>query len=296
MTESRRAHLTGVIYVMAAITAWGVYFPFAKLILLKLSPIVFLVFRLGIGTSVLALMCLRRRRSLRIPARDAGIVVVAGLIGIVLHQLVQVTGLQFTTATHTGWILTVIPPVTGVLGWLFLHERITLGQVAGLGVAMIGVVFFVSDGRPTTLSFAANRGDLLALASVGTWSVYTVLTKSRLTRVAALPVITLQMAVGFGAFLLIGGRAIPSEVARLNGGEWLIVGLIGVIPSGLAYLWWTSGLQRLSAVNTATFLFIEAVIASLTGFLLLGEQFTVTMVVASGIIIAGVSITQRRRP
>lgn len=295
MTESRRTHVTGVIYVMAAITAWGVYFPFAKLILLKLSPIVFLVFRLGIGASVLALMCLRRRKSLRIPAGDAGIVVVAGLIGIVLHQLVQVTGLKFTTATHTGWILTVIPPVTGILGWLFLRERMTLGQVAGLVIAMIGVVFFVTDGRPTTLSLTTNRGDLLALTSVGTWSVYTVLTKSRLTRLAALPVITLQMAVGFGVFLLMGARAIPSEISRLNGSDWLIVVLIGVIPSGLAYLWWTSGLQRLSAVNTATFLFIEAIIASLAGFLLLGEQFTITMVVASGIIIAGVSITQRRR-
>lgn len=165
MTPSRRQHVVGAIYVLAAITAWGIYFPLAKIVLLKLSPVVFLVFRLGIGTVVLLALNLHLRKPFATKRSDFAVVVLAGLIGIVAHQLIQVTGLKFTTATNVGWTLTIIPPVTGLLGWMFLRERIALGQIAGLIVAMIGVVFFVTNGRPTQLSVSGNFGDLLALAA-----------------------------------------------------------------------------------------------------------------------------------
>ena len=69
---------------------------------------------------------------------------------------------------------------------------------------------------------------MLALASVVTWSVYTVMTKSRLTTYDPLPISAIHMGLGFLAFLLIGGWRIPSEITALNGKEWLIVVLIGI--------------------------------------------------------------------
>ena len=145
------------------------------------------------------------------------------------------------------------------------------------------------------LSLIRNIGDVLALVSVVTWSVYTVMTKSRLTTYDPLPISAIHMGLGFVAFLLIGGWRIPSEIGTLDGREWLIVVLIGIIPSGLAYYWWIAGLKRLSAVGTSTFLFIEAIVASVAGFLLLGERFTVPMVASGVIIIIGVWVTQLRR-
>lgn len=285
----------GALYVLGAITAWGSYFPFAKLILERLSPEVFLVFRLGIGTVILLLLSRRLRKSFAVRRRDLLILVGAGCIGIIAHQMIQLTGLRYTTATNTGWILTLIPPVTGVLGWLFLRERVTARQVVGLGIAILGVVLFVSRGDPTQLSFIQHYGDLLALLSVGTWSVYTVVTKSRLSRYDPLPVSAMHMGLGFLFFLLLAGRHIPAQVGGLEPLHWLVIVLIGVIPSGLAYYWWNAGLQRLSAVNTSMFLFIEAIVASLAGALLLGEAFTPSMALYAAIIVAGVTITQTAR-
>ncbi len=285
----------GALYVLGAITAWGSYFPFAKMILERLSPEVFLIFRLGIGTVILLLLSRRLRKSFAVRRRDLLILIAAGCIGIIAHQMIQLTGLRYTTATNTGWILTLIPPVTGVLGWLFLKERITARQIIGLGVAILGVVLFVSRGDPTQLSFIQHYGDLLALLSVGTWSVYTVVTKSRLSRYDALPVSAMHMGLGFLFFLLLAGRDIPAQIAGLEPLHWLVIALIGVIPSGLAYYWWNAGLQRLSAVNTSMFLFIEAIVASLAGALLLGEAFTPSMALYAAIIVAGVTITQTAR-
>ena len=121
------------------------------------------------------------------------------------------------------------------------------------------------------------------------------MTKSRLTTYDSLPISAIHMGLGFVVFLLIGGRQIPSEIAALDRVEWLIVILIGIIPSGLAYYWWIAGLKRLSVLGTSTFLFIEAMITTLTGFLLLGERFTIPMAAAGVVIIIGVWVTQLRR-
>ena len=291
----RRDQVIGMAYALAAITAWGAYFPFAKVILAKISPITFLIFRFGIGTAVLVALCLRFRKSFAATRSDFATLVVAGLIGIVGHQFAQVWGLTLTTATNTGWIITITPPVTGVLGWLFLKERIALNQIAGLIVAMIGVFFFVSKGRPSQMSFAGSLGDLLILSNVFTWAIYTVIAKARLRAYDPLPMSAILMGLGFAVFLVAGGWRIPADAPALGATEWITVVLIGAIPSGLAYYWWNAGLKRLTAVNTSTFLFIEAIVASFVGHLVLGERFTIQMVVAALVIFIGVFVTQARR-
>jgi drug/metabolite transporter (DMT)-like permease len=294
MPEKNRESLPGILYALAAIISWGTYFPFAKMLLVKLSPTVFLVFRFGFGIAVLLFLCLREKDLFKFGRGDLARLLSAVTIGIILHQLIQVNGLIHTTATNTGWIITLTPPVTGIFAWIFLKERISIRQLTGLSVAMLGLVLFVSKGDLSRLSWFNNHGDVLALISVVTWSIYTVLNKPLLVTHHALSVATLQMGVGFLVFLPLGGMEIIIQARSLTPLEWLILVLIGIIPSGLAYFWWNSGLKRLSAFNTSIFLFIEAIVASLISFLVLRESFTPGMGVFAGIMVVGVYITQTK--
>ncbi len=278
--------------VLAAITSWGIYFPFAKIVLIKLSPQVFLVFRLGIGALVLLFFSLKSKQKFNFTKSEWLSISLAGTVGIILHQLIQVAGLTLTTATNIGWILTLIPPVTGILGWIFLKEAVTLRQALGLIVAITGVLLFVSKGNLSALSFSGNLGDFLALLSVWTWSSYTTLMKPLVKKFEPVIITNLHMALGFFFFLLMSGKTIPGQINRLNLSEIIILILIGLIPSGLAYFWWAAGLKRLSVINTSTFLFIEAVVASVTAFAVLQESFTLPMLFFAAVIIIGVYVTQ----
>lgn len=297
MDDNRLSSLTGALFVIGAIVSWGSYFPYAKLILTKLSPEVFLVFRLGIGTAVLLAFSLRLEKPFVVKRRDWISIAVAAVIGIIAHQLIQLIGLIHTTATNTAWILTLIPPVTGILGWLFLKERVGGRQLLGLALAISGVALFVTRGHPLELSFRGNYGDFLALVSVFTWATYTVMTKSRLTDYHPLPLSAIHMGLGWVFFLLLGSADLVTEAATLELTDWLIVILIGIFPSGLAYYWWNAGLKRLSAIGTSMFLFIQAAITTFVGFLLLGEGITWPMVPFAVLIVGGVFLAQSvRRP
>ena len=281
-------------FVLAAIITWGAYFPFAIILIRKLSVAQFLVLRWGIGAITLSLLTLSLRKSVRIQRRDWPIVLAAVVVGIILHQVIQVNGLKFTSATNTGWILTLIPPATGLLGWIFLKESVHWRQTLGLAIAMIGVVLFVSKGYIRQLSFIQNRGDVLVLISVFTWSGYTVMTKSRLRQYNALSLSLVYMSIGFLSFLILTLVETGTHMPHLNAQEWLIITMIGVLPSGLAYYWWNAGLQRLSAIDTSMFLFIEAIAASISGAVMLGESFTLPMAGFAVLIAVGVYISQTR--
>jgi len=287
--------LKGFFYVTAAVLAWGAYFPFAKILLEKVSLPTFLTLRLGIGAAVLYLLCAVLKKPLGFPRKDLFWVGLGGISGVLLHQLLQVEGIKYTSATNVGWILTLIPPVTGIMAWVFLGEPIMRRQVAGLVLAMGGLLLFVSRGHLESLSMIRNYGDLLCFFSVFTWSIYNVTNKYALCRHDPLPVSALQMAMGFFFFLGLGAVRIPQEVVALDTREWLIAVAIGLVPSGLAYHWWNAGLKRLPALDTNMFLFPEAIFASLAGHWVLGEVFTPPMVLYAAVIFSGVYIAVGKR-
>jgi len=295
MQPDDKARLTGTLCVLAAVIAWGAYFPYAKIVLEKISPASFLIIRLGVGAATLYLLNLYLRKSLRIERRDWLFVVVTGLIGIVIHQLIQLAGLKETSATNTGWILTLNPPVAGILGWLLLKERVTMQKVVGLAIAMLGVALLISKGHLSELSLIRNWGDTLALISIGTWSIYIIMLKSRLKSYEPLAISAFHMLLGCVAFSVIGGEQFVREIPTMTAYEWTITIAIGILPSGLAYYWWTTGLRHLSVIDISMFLFIEAILASVTGWAVLGEEFTVLMALATAVIVFGVWFAETRR-
>lgn len=295
MQPDDKARLTGTLCVLGAVVAWGAYFPYAKLVLQKISPSSFLIIRLGVGAATLYLLNIALKKSLHINRSDWLFVIITGGIGIILHQLIQLTGLKVTSATNTGWILTLNPPVAGILGWLLLRERVTVQKLIGLAIAMLGVALLISKGHLSELSLVRNWGDTLALISIGTWSIYIIMLKARLTSYEPLAISAFHMLLGFVFFSVIGGAQFVQEAGSMTATEWSIAIAIGVLPSGLAYYWWTTGLRRLSVIDISMFLFIEAIIASLTGWAVLGESFTALMVLATAVIIFGVWFAETRR-
>ncbi len=90
------------------------------------------------------------------------------------HFYIQITGIERTTATRSGWIIAVTPVVMALLAALFLRERIHRGLAAGIVVSTAGILLLVSNGRMAQLDWLRSTGDWLVFASAHTWALYTV--------------------------------------------------------------------------------------------------------------------------
>ena len=148
------------VLLLSAVVIWGWTFIATKILLAEIGPVEILALRLAIGLPFLGGVLLVTRVPLRFARADVRPLVLGGAI-FTLHILIQVAGLITTTATNTGWIISVSPLALAVLSFLFLRERIGWNGVAGIAVATTGIVLLVSRGRLADLGWLQNTGDWL---------------------------------------------------------------------------------------------------------------------------------------
>jgi drug/metabolite transporter (DMT)-like permease len=154
---------------VSAVVIWGWTFVATKILVAELGPVEIFALRLAIGLPFLGGILRAKRVPLRFARADAWPLLLGGAI-FTVHFVVQIAGLATTTATNTGWIISVSPLALAVLSFLFLRERIGWRGVAGIFVATAGILLLVSRGRLTDLSWLRSTGDWLVLASAHTWA------------------------------------------------------------------------------------------------------------------------------
>ena len=141
--------MRALLYTLAliAVTFWGASFAATKVALRQLAPATLVFMRTTIGMLVLAVVALASK-SLRqkLPTRWSHLLIL-GFLGVAFHQWIQAQGLQTTSTTDTGWIIATIPIFVALLGWRILGERLTLLRIIGIGIATLGVILVISDGR-----------------------------------------------------------------------------------------------------------------------------------------------------
>ena len=160
------------LYLLTAVIFWGWSFVFSKILLDFVSPVELMGLRFLIGLPVLFVIVKIKKLDLRFPKKDVKKVFIGAAI-ITIHFLIQLTGLQTTTATNTGWIISITPLIMAVLAVLILKEKLNIKVIIGIIIATFGILMLVSHGNLTSISWLESTGDWLVLISAHTWAFYT---------------------------------------------------------------------------------------------------------------------------
>jgi drug/metabolite transporter (DMT)-like permease len=232
---------------------------------------------------------------LRFDRADVPPLLLGGAI-VTVHSLLQVVGLVTTTATNSGWIISVTPLALAVLSFLFLGERIGWRGAAGIAVATAGILLLVSRGRFTDFRWVQSTGDWLMLASAHTWAAYTVVTRDLVRRrnpLAATFAVLLIAAVPI--FIIAVASADLARVRALSPSG--IAALLYLAIAGLAVgnWFWQVGVARLGATRAGMYLYLEPLATLALAVPLLGEPFGFITGIGGGLVLAGVYVSQRDR-
>ncbi len=170
---------------------------------------------------------------------------------------------------------------TMILWGLRVGERLDLIQIAGLVVAIVGLVILLLPG----LSAPPFVASALMLSAGVAWGVYSLRGKGEGNPTGAtagnfLRAVPLVVAVSLGTF--------PS--ARLDSLGLTYAVLSGAITSGLGYVIWYHALPGLKAASAATVQLSVPVLAAAGGILLLGEPITLRYVFASIAVLGGITL------
>ena len=251
--------------------------------------------RLFIGLPVVGGLLWVRRVPLKFTRDDIGPLAAGGII-LALHFIVQIAGMETTSASNTAWIISVSPLAIVLLSSLVLHEPVGLATTAGLTVASAGIVLLVSRGRVTELGWLRSTGDWLILASAHTWAIYTVTTRNLSRRRPALAVtfVVLLIATIVAAVFVLAwgdlgrvGSLTPRGVAAL-----LYLAIPGLV---IGQWFWQEGVAQLGASQAALYLYLEPIATLALAIPLLGEPFGLAAAIGGALVLIGVYVGQRGR-
>ncbi|MDQ0207271.1 DMT family transporter [Alkalicoccobacillus murimartini] len=281
-------------YALLSISFWGISFVSTKAVLTTLDPLTLLVLRFGIGALFLFLLIIAQRTSLRIRLTYLPHLLILGILGVFVHQLIQASALLTIDASAAGWMISFSPIFTVALSILFLHERVTIWKVGGMLLAATGVLLITTAGPDRTLSLGFHIGYILMLLSTLNWAVYSILLKKLQIPMPSLVITFYMCTIGFLLTLPFmirdkGWEALP----LLSQSEWIHLLFLGVFVSGVSYWFWAKSLEVMEASKVSAFLYLEPLTTLIAAVLLLNEQILFISVLGGVIIIVGVILVNR---
>lgn len=279
---------------LISVTLWGASFVATKSLLDSLIPLDIIYIRLLFGITSALMIALFRKRDFSIKKKDIKGIFILAIISI-SHLWIQVTGMQYTTASNTGWIIGIVPAIMAIMGFIFYRERMNNIQLLGAVLAFSGLLVLISKGDIKSISFFSNYGDLLVLGSAFTWSVYSFF--GRKVTLSYPPSLTI-LYLFFMMLVILSPVALTSaffeRVLKLSVIDWSTLFFLGVFCSGIAYVLWAEAMSELPANRVGAFLYLEPFITVFTAWLLLDENITLLMIASGIVIILGVIMVNRK--
>ena len=263
---------------------WGVTWPVMKIALNEIPPLSMRATTAGISALTMLLICLVRRRSLRIPnARTWAHVFVMSLLNIVAFSLLSAFA-QIATDTSRVAILTyTMPAWTVLLAWLTLGERPTRVQTIAIALSTAGLAILIFPLARNGLPLGA----LFAICSGLAWAAGTIYVKWAHVEADPLGVTSWQLTLAFlviAAFLFVFEGRLDLDTA--HAGALLATAFTGIAGSALAYALWFEIVRRLPAATASLGALGSPAIGVVSSILILGERPTAADIVGFALILA----------
>jgi drug/metabolite transporter (DMT)-like permease len=276
------------------ILIWGSNFSIVKIALRDFPEVPFNAMRLLTATIVFLTVILAtpaRERLRALTRRDWIELVFLGAIGTFLYQFCFVSAVKRTSVGNGSLIIGVSPIVIAVMSAVVGHERIRPLRWMGIAAAMFGLYFVV--GHDLDLSGQTWRGDLLMMAGVICWAVYSVASQPILRRHSPLIVIALTFSIGATLYVL---TMVPIIVGvdwhAISAFSWAMMLTSALLALNLSYWIWYTGLKRLGGSRTSVYSYLTPVVAIIVAAVWLGEPISGNQVAGAGAIFAGLLITR----
>ncbi|HOG28073.1 MAG TPA: EamA family transporter [Vicinamibacterales bacterium] len=276
--------------LLLMVIIWGSNYSVVKAALREIPPQAFNAARMAVASAVFA-AALAWTGLPRLPKRDWIRIAAVGAIGHFVYQLFFISGIARTSASNSSLIIGCSPVAVSIASALAGHERIAPAQWAGILISLAGVYLVVGLGAG--FGGASLAGDLLTMGAVVCWAVYTVGSRTLLTRYSPLTVTGLTMLCGT---MLLVPASLPamSRVAWTSVPAWAWVALVlsALLAIDLAYLIWYTSVQRIGNVRTSAYSNFIPLVAMAVAIVALGESLTVLKAAGAAAILGGVAITR----
>lgn len=282
--------------LVLVIVVWSGNFPLAKLGLTEIGPLTLAATRAALAVPLLILMTRLSENPLpRFSRVDYRAFVLISLTGLVGNTTVWFWGLKYTTPAAAGILGASSPVVVSVAAALFLGDRFSRWNAAGIAFTTAAVLLTVCRGSLDmlrTLSF--NKGDFIIMASQLAWVFYTLYSRANRSRLSPLVIQTGSYLLSLAILAPLSLLEAPwVSLHQASWRAWLAI-VYTAIPVTLGHLWYYQVVRTIGAGRSAVFMNLMPFTVLGLSWAVLGEVIYWYHAVGATLAIVGVALIIRK--
>jgi len=221
---------------------------------------------------------------------------VLGGLGMWICGAFVYIGARSTSATNIGLFYAISPVMIAAGSAVFFGERMSRVQMAGVALALAGMLFVLARGSPANLlAVRFTVGDGWILAAVISWTTYSLLLRhwqSALEPFARLTVITAAGLVVLAPFTLAEAWIMgPPDWGSAR--VWLLALVVAALPGFGAYQAYSYMQRELGPARTGLVLYLGPLWAAAVAWWLLDEPPRWFHFAGAGLILPGIYLATR---
>jgi len=269
---------------------WGVTFVVVKNALDESSVFLFLAVRFTIASAIMAALQFQVIRRIEPQEIFAGMRLAFFMFA---GYCFQTAGLQYTTASNSGFVTGSSVVLVPLLLAVFWGRRLTPWIYLGAFAALIGLYFLTVPAEGLRY---LNRGDVLTFVGSGFYAVHIILV-GEYTQDHSVRALSLIQVMGCAlmAWPLTGfTAAIHWQAARFTGSWqlWLGIVICAVFATAVAFTVQLWAQQYTSPGHAAILFALEPVFAVITSYVVLRERLTARAMKGAGMVVAGIVLAE----
>lgn len=276
---------------MGANLFYGAGFTVAKHIMPRLiEPLGFIFIRVSVVT-VLFWMSYAGGEKFRtkIAKKDWGILVLCGLFGVALNQMLFFLGLNLTMPIHASLIMMSTPLLITLISIVILKDKLSWDKYLGLFLGISGAVLLMSAGKEITTTGNSALGDFFIFLNAASYAIYLVIVKPLMRRYR--PIIVIRWVFLFGFIFIL-----PFSWQQFSAIDWSLfeatdyaaVAFIVICVTFFTYLWNIYALRHLPPSTAGAYIYLQPIFAAVISMTVTGEALTLVKVAATLLTFVGV--------
>jgi drug/metabolite transporter (DMT)-like permease len=252
----------------------------------EFGPVVLVELRVMIAALVLLPVLLVRENLISL-SRNWGKLVLLGVVNSAIPFYLFAYSTLTLTAGYASILNATAPMFAAAIAWLWLSQRLTALQSAGLFIGIVGVTVLVWPKLSFGIDGAAIAiaAGLLASFCYGVAANYT---KKHMGGLSSLSIATGSMLAA--SLVLLPGAVFYWPQQAISTDAWISAVTLGIASTGFAYILYFRLIRHVGPAKAITVTYLLPVFAVFWGAIVLSEKITFAMIVGAVIIFTGTAL------
>jgi drug/metabolite transporter (DMT)-like permease len=284
-------------YIKLLLTAmfWGGTFVAGRSLAQHVGPFSAAFFRFAIASVLLVFITWKVEGKLALLKKGQLLpVFLLGLTGVFFYNVFFFKGLKLIEAGRAAIIIANNPILIALLSAAIFKEKLNAAKATGIIISVTGAILAISKGDLRVILHGnLGWGEVYIFLCVASWVVFSLLGKAVMSGLSPLASVTYSSLTGT---LLLFTPAYSEGLANCihySITDWWNIFYLGFFGTVLGFVWFYEGIKKIGPTKAGLFINFVPISAILLAFFFLSEPLTISLLIGTFLVTAGVYLTNR---